>query len=60
MENAEHGGPVVTVEGRKAVALKQWETLNPDRLHYELVFVRENTVGYDQTRSARQFVERTA
>jgi len=45
---------------RKAVALKQWETLNPDRLHYELVFVRENTVGYDQTRSARQFVEGTA
>lgn len=59
MENAEHGGPVVTVEGRKAVALKQWETLNPDRLHYELVFVRENTVGYDQTRSARQFVAGT-
>ena len=56
MENAEHGGPVITVEGRKAVALKQWQTLNPDRLHYELVFVRENTVGYDQTSQARQFI----
>ena len=59
LQNAEHDGPVVTVEGRKAVALKRWETLNPDRLHYELVFVKENAVGYDQTKCARQFVEGT-
>jgi type III restriction enzyme len=57
LNRAEQGEPVVTVEGRKAVALKRWQNLNPDRLRYELVFVKENTVGYDQTAEARQFVE---
>ncbi|MEY4977769.1 MAG: hypothetical protein RLZZ352_39 [Pseudomonadota bacterium] len=27
-----------TLEGRKAVALKRWEQLNPDRLHYHVMF----------------------
>ena len=39
----------VSIEGRKAVALQAWEVLNPDRLRYELVFVRDDTIGYDQT-----------
>jgi hypothetical protein len=27
-----------TLEGRKVVALKRWEQLNPDRLSYHLMF----------------------
>ncbi len=27
-----------TLEGRKAVALKRWEQLNPDRLSYHVMF----------------------
>lgn len=27
-----------TKEGRKAVVLKRWEELNPDVLHYQVVF----------------------
>ncbi|MGH7388912.1 MAG: nucleotidyltransferase domain-containing protein [Candidatus Rokuibacteriota bacterium] len=35
----DRGEEPVTVEGRKAVALRKLERLNPDRLKYELVFV---------------------
>ena len=50
------GEAAITVEGRKAIALRKWEALNPDRLKYHLVFA-ESAVGYDQTRVARKFVE---
>lgn len=32
------GEPAQTLEGRKAVALKRWEKLNPDRLSYHVMF----------------------
>lgn len=35
------GEAAITPEGRKAVALKKWEDLNPDRLKYEILFVRK-------------------
>ena len=34
----------ITPEGRKAIALRRWTNLNPDRLKYHLAFVREDTV----------------
>ena len=43
--------------GRKAMALRQWENLNPDRLKYQMIFVDGNTVPHDQTETAREFVE---
>ena len=51
------GETAITPEGRKAVALKKWEHLNPDRLKYEILFVREEAIGYDQTKPVRDFVE---
>jgi type III restriction enzyme len=56
LSRAERGEPVLTVEGRKAVALRHWQELNPDRFRYQMVFVREDTVGYDQMQQARQFI----
>lgn len=32
------GEKPVTVEGRKAAPLRRWEPLNPERLHYEVIF----------------------
>lgn len=46
----------VTDEGRKAIALRRWSNLNPDRLKYHLTFVREETVPYDTLKSAMDFV----
>ena len=51
------GEAAITVEGRKAVALKKWEKLNPDLLKYEIIFARNETVGHDQLQRVRQFVE---
>jgi type III restriction enzyme len=43
--------------GRKAMALRQWENLNPDRLKYQMIFVDGSTVPHDQTEIAREFVK---
>ena len=34
--------------GRKAMALRAWEKLNPKRLKYEMVFCANNTIAADQ------------
>ncbi len=57
LARAGRGQPALTLEGRKAVALHRWQELNPDRLKYNLLFVHEETVAYDHTRVARDFVE---
>lgn len=46
------GEKAQTLEGRKAVALKQWEHLNPDKLSYHLMFAKDGLQpeGYAQVR----------
>jgi hypothetical protein len=44
-------------QGTKALALRRWGELNPDKLRYQMIFVKESTLAYDQTREARTFVE---
>ncbi len=42
----------VTAEGRKAVALKRWEELNSDILHYQVIFADDSLAdnALDETR----------
>lgn len=42
--------------GRKAMALRKWEKLNPDRLRYEIIFTEGETLPYDCITCARTFV----
>jgi predicted nucleotidyltransferase len=49
------GEPPLTTEGRKAVALRKLEQINPDRLAYELVFARAGIV-YNDLAEVRRFV----
>ena len=49
------GEEPLTTEGRKAIALRKLEHLNPDRLKYELVFAQDG-VTYDQLTEVRRFV----
>ena len=46
------GEAALTLEGRKAVALKQWEGLNPDKLAYHVMFADTGlkSEGYRQVR----------
>ena len=38
----EKGDAPITTEGRKAVALKRWEALNPEVLHYQVIFAGDS------------------
>jgi type III restriction enzyme len=49
--------PVDGENGRKALALRRWEGLNPDRLRYQMLFTATDTVTFDQMKDARAFVE---
>ena len=43
-------------KGRKALALKRWVDLNPERLRYQMIFTATDTVSFDQTRATREFI----
>lgn len=49
--------PVDGEHGRKALAVRKWEKLNPDRLRYEMIFTDADTVPADAMQSARRFAE---
>jgi hypothetical protein len=50
--------PIDGEKGKKALALRRWEQLNPDRLKYEMIFTAMETVPWDDTSAVRGFVER--
>jgi hypothetical protein len=49
--------PVDGETGRKAMALRKWEKLNPDRLKYQMIFTSTDTVSADQVGEVKRFVE---
>ncbi len=53
----ERAHPVDGERGRKALALRKWEDLNPDRLKYQMIFTSAATVTADQIGNVRRFVE---
>ena len=55
----ERGEPPVTPEGRKAVALKQWEALNPEKLTYSVVFA-SSSVPQDALDQTQKFITNTS
>ena len=55
LERHANGERPVTTEGRKAVALKRWEALNPDVLHYQVIFAAD-TLAQDALDETREFV----
>jgi hypothetical protein len=53
----ERAHPIDGEYGCKALELRKWERLNPDRLKYEMIFTSTGTVTADQMREVREFVE---
>ena len=49
--------PIDGEYGRKAMALRTWEELNPDRLKYQMIFTGTDTVSADQVQEVRKAVE---
>jgi hypothetical protein len=56
LQRNDRGEAVLTIEGRKAVALRKWKHLNADRLHYEIIFTKDETVPYDRMTNVCAFV----
>ncbi len=52
----ERGHPVDGENGRKAMAIRRWENLNPDRLRYEMIFTDADSVAFNQLAPIRDFV----
>ncbi len=44
-------------KGAKAVAIRQWEALNPETVRYQMIFVREDVLTYGDSAAARMFIE---
>lgn len=44
--------------GRKAMAVRKWEELNPDKLKYEMLFTSSDSIAFNQMKRAKEFVER--
>ena len=53
----ERSHPIDGEQGKKALALRRWEQLNPDRLKYEMIFTAMETVPWGDMSSVREFVE---
>lgn len=49
--------PVNGETGAKALAVRQWEKLNPDKLLYQMIFVKDDVLTREDSAAARQFVE---
>ena len=44
-------------EGNKAIATRKWESLNPDKLKYQMIFVRQENVSHEDIEQARTFIQ---
>ena len=51
--------PIDGENGRKAMAVRKWENLDPDRLRYEIIFTPSDTVPADAMRRVRSFAQET-
>jgi len=43
--------------GAKAIATHKWENLNPEKLKYQMIFVKQDVVSYEDFEEARKFIE---
>ncbi|MHB8844412.1 MAG: DEAD/DEAH box helicase family protein [Nitrospirota bacterium] len=52
----ERSHPVDGEKGRKAMALRKWEELNPERLKYQMIFTATDTVSADQVQEVKKMI----
>ena len=43
--------------GAKAIATRKWESLNPDKLKYQMIFVKQENVNHEDFEEARKFIQ---
>ena len=55
LKRFDKGESAITSEGRKAVALKRWQNLNPETLRYQVIFATD-TLADDALDETREFI----
>jgi hypothetical protein len=55
----ERAHPVDGEQGRKAMAIRSWEDLNPDKLQYEMIFTDSDSVGFNELEPVKAFIQDT-
>jgi hypothetical protein len=53
----ERGNEIDGEGGAKAIATRKWENLNPDRLKYQMIFVRGDAISTDDMIEAKEFLD---
>ena len=43
--------------GKKAMETRRWVDLNPDKLKYQMIFVKQENVSHEDFEEARKFIE---
>ena len=56
----ERAHPVDGERGRKAMAVRRWVGLNPDKLQYEMIFTSGESIAFNQLEPARRFIEESS
>ena len=49
--------PIDGEGGKKEMAVRKWTELDPERLRYEIIFAKSDSVAADDTKNVRHFVE---
>ena len=52
----ERSHPIDGENGRKAMAIRKWEDLNPDKLQYEMIFTDTDSVAFNKLEEAKAFI----
>lgn len=53
----DRGEAAVSIEGRKAVALRKWQALNPDRIKYQILYSKTDAIDYEQIQKVAGFLK---
>ena len=53
----ERAHPVDGEQGRKAMAIRSWEDLNPDKLQYEMIFTDSDSIPFNKLSTPRRFLK---
>jgi len=52
----ERGNEIDGENGAKAIATRKWESLNSDKLKYQMIFVKQENVNHEDFEEARKFI----
>ena len=43
--------------GKKAIAIRKWQNLNPEKLRYEMIFTPAEVIAADDLKNVKSFIE---